>query len=76
MQIVHAAGGKETPTHMSCRFFIAEHVWVRGHHGRSRLFRDTGGLWGSFALVHQLLHGVCDALITRKSGGLKGKKKW
>lgn len=55
---------RETPTHMSCRFFIAEHVGVRGHDRRSGLFRDTGGLWGSFALVHQLLHGVCDALIT------------
>lgn len=52
---------------MRCGFFIAEHVGVRGHDRRSRLLRDAGRLRSSLALVHQLLHRVCDALITRKS---------
>lgn len=51
-------------THMSRGFFIAEHVGVGGHDGRPRLLGDAGGLRGSLALVHQLLHGVCDALVT------------
>lgn len=51
-------------THVSCGLFITEHVGVGGHDGRPRLLRDAGGLRGSFALVHQLLHGVCDALVT------------
>lgn len=58
---------------MRCCFFIAEHVGVRGQDGRSRLLRDAGGLRSSLALVHQLLHCVCDALITRKSEKIRRK---
>lgn len=66
-----AFGRKEAPvrpTHVSCSFLVTEHVRVRCHHRRPRLFRDTGGLGGSFALVHQLLHRVGDAFVTQKSG--------
>lgn len=60
---------------MSCSFFVTEHVRVGGHDRRPGLLRDAGGLRGSFALVHQLLHGVCDALVTRKSGAERGVVK-
>lgn len=49
---------------MGCSFFVTKHVGVRRHDGRPRLLGDTGGLRRGFALVHQLLHGVCDALVT------------
>lgn len=62
-------------THMSRSFFITKHVRVGGHDRRPRLLGDAGRLWGGFALVHQLLHGVCDALVTRKSGAGRGGVK-
>lgn len=61
-------------THVSCGFFITEHVGVGGHDGRPGLLRDAGRLRGSFALVHQLLHGVCDALVTGKSAAEGGSE--
>lgn len=63
------------PTHVSCSFLVTEHVGVRCHDRRPGLFRDTGGLRGSFALVHQLLHCVCDAFVTQQSGTNEGKVK-
>lgn len=63
------------PTHVSCSLLVTEHVRVRCHNRRPRLFRDTGGLRSSFALVYQLLHCVCDAFVTQKSGTNKRKVK-
>lgn len=64
MQMADAHSSSSLLTHMSRCFLIAEHVGVRGHDGWPRLLGDTGRLRGGFALVDQLLHGVCDALIT------------
>lgn len=81
LQITYAAVARKehqlSPllTHMSCSFFVTEHVGVGGHDRRPGLLRDAGGLRGSFALVHQLLHGVWDALVTRKSGAERGEVK-
>lgn len=69
-QHVHCCGKKQASNvflaHMGCCFFITEHIGVRSHDRWSRLLRDTGRLRGSFALVHQLLHSICDAPITQK----------
>lgn len=54
-------------SHVSCGLLIAQHVGVRGHDRGSGLLWDTGGLRGGFALVHQLLHGVRDALVAGQS---------
>lgn len=65
-------------THMGSSILIAEHVWVRGHNWRPRLLRHTGRLRSCFAMVYQLLHGVCDAFITCQSrmGNIKLVLKW
>lgn len=53
-----------TTTHMGSSILIAEHIGVRGQNRRPWLLRHTGRLWSCFAVVYQLLHGVCDAFIT------------
>lgn len=63
------------PTHVSGSFLVAEHVGVRSHDRRPWLFGDAGGLRGGFALVHQLLHCVCDAFVTQQSGTHQGRVK-
>lgn len=63
------------PTHVSRSLLVTQHVGVRCHDRRPGLFGDTGGLRGGFALVHQLLHCVCDAFVTQQSGTNKGKVK-
>lgn len=53
---------------MGSSILIAEHVGVRGHNWRSWLLRHTGGLGSCFAVVYQLLHGVCDTFIAGQPG--------
>lgn len=60
--------GFSSTTHMGGGILIAEHVGVRGQNRRPWLLRHTGGLRSCFAVVYQLLHGVCDAFITRQPG--------
>lgn len=72
MQITYTDVSCPLFTYVGCSFFVTEHVRVRGHDRRPRLLWNTRGLRSSFALVHQLLHGVCDALITWKSEVQRG----
>lgn len=63
------------PTHVSGSLLVAEHVGVRCHDRRPWLLGDAGGLRGGFALVHQLLHRVCDAFVAQQSGANEGEVK-